>query len=518
VRTDGLHFEQSIYYHVYALDLFLHARICAAQAGKGHANVEPAGPPAVGAAQAGTARADAEHTSALDASAAHAGAPNLSTANADEPNVNAAHAGTVYAGAADAGAAQASAPDASTAHAGAAHGAPAAGSPVPSDLDPAIRRMLAALETLSQGRALPRFGDDDGGRLFDPSRNRAEHMLDPLSTGAALFGDAGFKAASPGLIEETLWLLGPAGAAAFDAIPAAARPACRARPGALAASGIYAMTSLGPPVAQLFIDAGEQGAQGAGHGHADALSVQLAAGGRMWLTDPGTCAYVGDDAAREAFRGTRAHNTMTVDGRDQADPQGPFSWGPRPLVEVLRWDPQEGHEVFEGRHSGYARLAEPVTHRRWVLRFGAGLWLVRDAAEGRGAHELEIAWHFAPETTATCRGEAVAACCGAETLTIVPAMIVPAADAAWERTLEMAECSPAYGLRVPAAVVRWKTRAALPAEFAVVLGFGIDAARARLERRSGAEAGSVEYEYSPGDAGDARCGFHFSSSGVRWGE
>src|SRR5213078_1821048 len=30
VRPDGLHFEQSLYYHVYAIDFFLHARILAA--------------------------------------------------------------------------------------------------------------------------------------------------------------------------------------------------------------------------------------------------------------------------------------------------------------------------------------------------------------------------------------------------------------------------------------------------------------------------------------------------------
>ena len=29
VRSDGLHFEQSIYYHVYALDFFLHAMVLA---------------------------------------------------------------------------------------------------------------------------------------------------------------------------------------------------------------------------------------------------------------------------------------------------------------------------------------------------------------------------------------------------------------------------------------------------------------------------------------------------------
>ena len=31
VRPDGVYFEQSLYYHVYALDFFLHARLLAAR-------------------------------------------------------------------------------------------------------------------------------------------------------------------------------------------------------------------------------------------------------------------------------------------------------------------------------------------------------------------------------------------------------------------------------------------------------------------------------------------------------
>ena len=206
VRADGLHFEQSIYYHVYALDFFLHARLMASRNGVA----------------------------------------------------------------------------------------------VPPELDETIRGMLAALAQLSQAGSLPRFGDDDGGRLFDPSRNRPQHMLDPLSTGAAFFRDGEFKAAAPDLCEETLWLLGPGAAAVFDDVGKSAPPP---RSVAFAASGIYAMTSPVPPVSQLFIDGGELGALSAGHGHADALSVQLAKQGRLWLTDPGTCAYAGGSAER----GSAAH-------------------------------------------------------------------------------------------------------------------------------------------------------------------------------------------------------------------
>ena len=100
---------------------------------------------------------------------------------------------------------------------------------IPEHLDERIHAMASALATLSQAGAAPRFGDDDGGRLFDPSRNRSEHLQDPLSTATVLFGDGELKSAAPGLCEETLWLLGPESAAAFDAIPAAA-PRRRAWP------------------------------------------------------------------------------------------------------------------------------------------------------------------------------------------------------------------------------------------------------------------------------------------------
>jgi hypothetical protein len=410
VRADGLHFEQSIYYHVYALDFFLHARLMAA-----HNRVD-----------------------------------------------------------------------------------------VPQELDETIRGMMSALAQLSQAGALPQFGDDDGGRLFDPSRNHSKHMLDPLSTGAALFRDGGFKAAAAGLSEETLWLLGPGAAAVFDGIPESASPP---RSAAFSASGIYAMTSPGPTASQLFIDGGELGALSAGHGHADALSVQLARQGRLWLTDPGTCTYA-NGSARERFRGTSAHNTMAIDGRHQADPGGPFSWGRLPRTQVRRWVAGETFDLFEGCHSGYERLADAVTHRRWVLRWGAGFWLVRDVAEGRGAHRFDIYWHFAPEVSVAMQGLALVSRLNGESL-----VILPAALPGWECAVEMGEYSPAYGLSVPAPVARWSTNAACPAEFAAVIGFGGGIAEARLELTDLGANGAVAYEYA---ASGERRWFFFAMREGAW--
>jgi uncharacterized heparinase superfamily protein len=257
VQADGFHFEQSLYYHVYAMDLFLHARILA-----GQNNVA-----------------------------------------------------------------------------------------IPASLDETIEKMLTVLRDLSQAGAVPRFGDDDGGRLFDPGRNRSEHLTDPLATGAALYSRPDFKAATGSLPEEALWLLGVRGAVRFDTLPTQQRPWSSVR---LEASGVHAMTDVGR---QLFIDAGALGAFSGGHGHADALSVQLAVDGRMWLIDLGTCGYLPADGDRNAFRSTAAHSTLEVDGASQARPSGPFCWDRLPQARTDVWARSDALDLFIGSHDGYRPIS-----------------------------------------------------------------------------------------------------------------------------------------------------------------
>jgi len=93
VRSDGVYFEQSLYYHVYALDFFLHAKALAARSGI----------------------------------------------------------------------------------------------QMPESFDTTVQRMLRVVSVLCRKPETQGFGDDDGGRLFNPRRNRAEQMSDPLAVGACLF-------------------------------------------------------------------------------------------------------------------------------------------------------------------------------------------------------------------------------------------------------------------------------------------------------------------------------------------
>jgi len=102
------------------------------------------------------------------------------------------------------------------------------------------------------------------------------------------------------------------------------------------------------------------------HGHADALSFELAVGGRAVLIDPGTYCYQGDPAWRRYFRSTLAHNTLEIEGADQVAQAGPFLWSSR----IASWV-ESASGIDEGPvakltvgHDGYRRLPVKATHMR----------------------------------------------------------------------------------------------------------------------------------------------------------
>ena len=98
----------------------------------------------------------------------------------------------------------------------------------------------------------------------------------------------------------------------------------------------------------------------AAHGHADALSFQLLVGGAPLFTDPGTYIYHCDLPARNQFRKTLNHSTVSVGGADQSEMLGAFLWGKKANCRLLRHDINDSHSHLTAEHDGYA----PVTVRR----------------------------------------------------------------------------------------------------------------------------------------------------------
>ena len=72
----------------------------------------------------------------------------------------------------------------------------------------------------------------------------------------------------------------------------------------------------------------------AAHGHADALSFQMYIEGMPVFVDPGTYNYHVPKQTRDDFRATKNHNTICINGENQAEMLGPFLWGKRYLCQM----------------------------------------------------------------------------------------------------------------------------------------------------------------------------------------
>jgi hypothetical protein len=132
-----------------------------------------------------------------------------------------------------------------------------------------------------------------------------------------------------------------------------------------------------------------------GHGHYDLLSVEIAAGGRPLVMDPGRCTYSEEPPnLRRWFKGTAAHNTVTVDGLDQTPyrrgrPDGPVAEG-RLLARIT----VPGLDVLAGEARSPAYEA---VHTRVVAFVADRYWIVEDRLGGRLAHRYDLRFHLAPE-------------------------------------------------------------------------------------------------------------------------
>lgn len=137
------------------------------------------------------------------------------------------------------------------------------------------------------------------------------------------------------------------------------------------------------------------------HGHADALSVTLSVNGRDFLVDPGTYRYNGAPLWRSYFKSTRAHNTVTIDGEDQAVQETGFIWSKPYRSDLLATGETERGLYLEAVHTGYLRLSPPVRHKRSILFSRRSTFIIQDTFEGHGAHVFDLNYHFHPDVTLT---------------------------------------------------------------------------------------------------------------------
>ena len=258
-----------------------------------------------------------------------------------------------------------------------------------------LRRMFAFVHAYTTPDGLsPVIGDADDGRALTLGATDIRDHRYLLSTGAVLFGEAAWKGRAGRFWEDSLWLLGPGAKAVFEALESRTEEVTQAFPQA----GFYVLRS---PHQYLFVDAGAVGFRGlGGHGHNDCLAFEWHAGGRPLLTDSGAYVYTPSVEWRNRFRSTEFHNTIRVDGEEiNRFPSRLALWSLRNDAQPVGVDLRLGsdEDILEAAHTGYRRLADPVTvARTFVFSRSEPRLLVRDEIEGCREHLVEFFFHGAP--------------------------------------------------------------------------------------------------------------------------
>jgi hypothetical protein len=201
------------------------------------------------------------------------------------------------------------------------------------------------------------------------------------------------------------------------------------------------------------------------HSHLDALSITLFSDGKVVLPEAGLFTY---DAGPEFdyFHGTRGHNTVLVDGTDQA--AGDAVPGPSGNLPGGSWA------------SGTSRLNAGVAHNRTVVVLRQDLVLALDALVSADEHDYAQLWHLpaASRVRTLSGGTLVSDSAGKPTLSIVQA----GGSAVSQRTVTGATepiqgwTSHAYGFKTPSPTLEFH-RQSRSGRLATLLASGPHAGR-----------------------------------------
>jgi len=195
------------------------------------------------------------------------------------------------------------------------------------------------------------------------------------------------------------------------------------------------------------------------HSDLDALGLTLYSNGSTLLPTSGLYTYT-EEPALEYFHGTRSHNTVVVDGRDQA--AGSAEAGSHGSAAGSTWA------------SGVSKLYAGVTHHRTVLVLRQGLVLVLDELSSAASHQYSQTWHLGPSASPSANGMNVTAtAAGKAVLTITQASPAGMTLQSLRGASDPLQgwYSSSYGSEVPSWALQY-TRTGTSAVFATLLAAG----------------------------------------------
>ncbi len=311
---------------------------------------------------------------------------------------------------------------------------------------------LLDLETLASVSARPFDWASQVSARVAPMADFLRRILHPDGE-IPLLNDSAFGIARP-----TAELLSLAGASARNPSEGVAGLSVLAETG-------YAVIHEPSSKSKLIFDCGPLGPDyQPGHGHCDVLSYELSLHGQRLVVDTGVSTYE-RGPERHYERSTAAHNTLRIDGEEQAEVWASFRVGRRPRVGRIEGGEVQGLRFVRGEHFGYQQRG--VIHSRAIIRVPDNSWVVVDSLRGKGHHVAESFIHFHPAVRVDIYGDG-------ETLAaevMRPRWIIQFAACryflmtlgAGEFALRESWYSPEFGLRQTQTVIHWTWEGELPA-------------------------------------------------------
>ncbi|CAN5680063.1 hypothetical protein BH18ACI4_BH18ACI4_14550 [soil metagenome] len=241
----------------------------------------------------------------------------------------------------------------------------------------------------------PLIGDTDSGQVMPIASHPAADHGYLLGIAAAVFNEPAFRI-SIDPPPELFWILGRTALDTFRGLAIVETGA--ARSAGFSGAGTFILREQD---SYLLLNASGTGLSGRGaHRHNDALSLEVAACGTSFISDPGTYVYTADLPLRHQFRSTGYHSTVEVDGREQNTTEAgtPFFIGDESRPHQLHWETSNQRDLVVAEHYGYENLPNgKITHRRAVaFEKRERYWLIEDTLSGSGRHTFRFCFHIAP--------------------------------------------------------------------------------------------------------------------------
>jgi len=131
-----------------------------------------------------------------------------------------------------------------------------------------------------------------------------------------------------------------------------------------------------------------------GHGHSDISSFIYSSQGITLFIDPGTKNYSSLEDDKQLKRSI-LHNTLSVDGEDQAKLWGFFRWAYLPKNNKYNFSNNDEFISLENEYEGFYSIGK-IVHKRTLIIYNNKL-IINDLVVGKGEHKLLFTFILNPQ-------------------------------------------------------------------------------------------------------------------------